>query len=94
VIVGTLRVTALLRGVHSLKEKRRIVRAIKDRVHARFNVSIAESDLQDVWQSAEFGVAAVGNETAHLNSVLDHVLATIQTTAGVEITGAEREVGS
>ena len=91
-IVGTLRITALLRGVHSLKEKRRIVRSIKDRVHHKFNVAIAESNHQDVWQTAEFGVAAVGNETAHLHSVLDHVLNAVRATAGVEITQTEREM--
>jgi uncharacterized protein YlxP (DUF503 family) len=91
-IVGTLRITAYLRGVHSLKEKRRIVRSIKDRVHARFNVSIAESDHQDVWQTAEFGVATVSNESAVVHGVLDKVQAIIQTTDGLEITDADREV--
>ena len=90
-IVGTLRITASLPGVHSLKEKRRIVKGIKDRIHARFNVAIAEVDHQDVWQTAEIGVAAVGNESRHLNSVLDTVLDAIRA-SGVVVVQVEREV--
>ena len=91
-IVGTLRITLYLPGTRSLKEKRRIIRSIKDRVRHKFNVSFVESDHQDVWQTAEFGVAAAGNETAHLHSVLDNVLNAVSCSAGVQVTNAEREV--
>lgn len=91
-IVGTLRITLYLPGVGSLKEKRRIVKGLKDRLHARFNVSVAESDHLDLWQKAELGVAVVGNETPHLHSVLDHVLSTIKMTGDLMVTDAEREV--
>ena len=91
-IVGTLRIATYLPGVHSLKEKRKIVRGIKDRIRSKFNVSIAESDHQDVWQSAEFGVAAVSNETSHLHSILDNVLKTIRFSGEIQITHTEREI--
>lgn len=90
-IVGTLRITAHLPGVHSLKEKRRIVKGLKDRLHARFNVAVAEVDHQDVWQTAEIGVAAVGNESRHVGSVLDEVLNAVRA-SGVSVSQVEREV--
>lgn len=90
-IVGTLRITAYLPGVHSLKEKRRIVKGLKDRLHARFNVSVAEVDHNDVWQTAEIGVAAVGNESRHVGAVLDEVLNAVRA-SGVSVSQVEREV--
>lgn len=69
-VVGTLRARFLLRGAHSLKEKRRVLRSIKDRVRGKFDVAVAETDLQDQWQQAEIGIAAVGNDTPFVGSVL------------------------
>ena len=57
-----------------MKDKRQAVRSIKDRIAALFNVSIAEVDDLDKWQSIVLGVAAVGNEGAHVRSVLQKVV--------------------
>ena len=51
-VVGVLRLTLFLPENHSLKGKRQVLRAIKDRVRNKFNVSIAESDSHDLWQRA------------------------------------------
>ena len=60
--VGVLRVSALLRGAHSLKEKRQVLRSLKDRVRHTFNVAVAEVDDQDFCQSLEVGIATVGTD--------------------------------
>ena len=73
-IVGTLRVKLALRDCHSLKEKRRVLNSLKERLSNTFNVCVAETDLQDVWQSAELGMAAVGNETRHVDGMLAKVM--------------------
>ena len=73
-IVGTLRVKLLLRDCHSLKEKRRALNSLKERLSNTFNIAIAETDLQDVWQSAELGMATVGNETGHVDGQLAKVM--------------------
>ncbi|MEO5353681.1 MAG: DUF503 domain-containing protein [Magnetococcus sp. XQGC-1] len=60
-------------GVHSLKEKRGIVKSVLERVRNRFQVAVAEVEHQDHWQSATLGFAAVGNEVAVLQSRMQKV---------------------
>lgn len=72
--VGTLEVTLSLPGVNSLKEKRRIVRSLKDRIRNKFNVAVAEVDHQDVWRTATVGIAAVANDGRFLESALSKVV--------------------
>jgi uncharacterized protein len=64
-IVGTLEVRLLLREARTLKDKRQVVKSIKDRLRNHFNVSVAEVDEQDNRQLAVLGIAMVSNETHH-----------------------------
>ncbi len=59
-----------LEGCHSLKEKRQILKSLKDRLHQRFNVSAAETDHQDLWQRAELTAAVVTTDRRHAEEVL------------------------
>lgn len=54
---------------HSLKEKRMELRRLKDRLHAHYNVSVAEVGYQDLWQRALVAVAAVSGERAQLEQL-------------------------
>jgi uncharacterized protein YlxP (DUF503 family) len=74
VYVGSLRATFLIRGARSLKDRRRVIRSIKDRVRHRYPVSIAEVGDVELRQRAELGVAMVGNEHHHVEEVLHDVL--------------------
>ncbi|HKJ02560.1 MAG TPA: DUF503 domain-containing protein [Longimicrobiales bacterium] len=58
-------------GCTSLKEKRSVVRSLKDRLRARFHVSVAETDLQDVHTRAEIAVALVSSDRRLAESILD-----------------------
>jgi uncharacterized protein YlxP (DUF503 family) len=73
-IVGSLRVRLLLRESRSLKDKRQVVKSIKDRLANRFNVSAAEVDALDNRQVAILGFAMVGNETAPVRAALEQIL--------------------
>jgi uncharacterized protein YlxP (DUF503 family) len=73
VIVGVLRLTFHIPHARSLKEKRSVVRRFRDRVRARYDVSIAEVGGQDVHQRAVFGVAVVSSDAAVCDSVLEKV---------------------
>jgi uncharacterized protein YlxP (DUF503 family) len=73
-IVGSLRVRLLLRESRSLKDKRQVVKSIKDRLANRFNVSAAEVDALDNRQVAVLGFAMVGNETASVRAALEQIL--------------------
>ncbi|HVN90365.1 MAG TPA: DUF503 domain-containing protein [Candidatus Binataceae bacterium] len=73
-VVGVLRLTLFLPENHSLKGKRHVIRAIKDRVRNKFNVSIAESADHDMWQRAELGICQVGSDRAFVDSALREVV--------------------
>jgi uncharacterized protein YlxP (DUF503 family) len=71
--VGVLRLTFHVPHARSLKEKRAVVRKFRDRVRARFDVSIAEVDAQDLHQKAVFGVAVVSGDASMCDSILEQV---------------------
>ncbi|MCK4299889.1 MAG: DUF503 domain-containing protein [Planctomycetes bacterium] len=91
-VVGTLRLSLLLRGSHSLKDKRRVVRGLKDRIRARFNVSIAEVDSQDSHQRAEIGVAMVSNDSVHVTTVFDKLVDRVRFVRGAELLDYDVEI--
>lgn len=57
-------------GAQSLKEKRSVVKSLKDRLHDRFNLSVAETAHQDLWQRAQITAAVVSGDGKHAESVL------------------------
>ena len=59
-----------LAACQSLKDKRHVLKSLKDRLHNRFNVSAAETAHQDLWQRAELTACVVSNERGHAESVL------------------------
>jgi uncharacterized protein YlxP (DUF503 family) len=73
VYVGVLRLTFHVPHARSLKEKRSVVRRFRDRVRARFDVSIAEVGAQDLLQRAVFGVSVVSGDAKMCDSVLAQV---------------------
>ena len=91
-IVGTLKIRLVLRESHSLKDKRRVLKSLKDTLSNRFNISVAETDEQDVWQSAEIGIAAVGTDGAFVQSVLTTVVNYVRYFGGVELVDSEQEL--
>jgi uncharacterized protein YlxP (DUF503 family) len=55
---------------HSLKDKRMILRSLKDRLRAKFNVAVSEVDHQDLWQRSQVSVVTVGSDEKFLEKVL------------------------
>jgi uncharacterized protein YlxP (DUF503 family) len=70
VIVGIATWELHLNGCASLKDKRRIMKSLKDRLHNRFNVSVAETAHQDRWQRGELSCCVVATDRRHAESVL------------------------
>ncbi|MHC5053713.1 MAG: DUF503 domain-containing protein [Planctomycetota bacterium] len=85
VTVGTLRVEFLVAGASSLKDKRRVVKGLKDRIRHRFNVSVAEVDFQELWQRSAIGVAAVGTDGAFVAEMLGKVLALVRRDRSIQV---------
>ena len=91
-IVGTLKIRLVLRESHSLKDKRRVLKSLKDTLSNKFNISVAETDEQDVWQTAEIGIAAVGADGEFVQSVLTNVVNYVRFFGGVELVDSEQEL--
>jgi uncharacterized protein YlxP (DUF503 family) len=72
--IGVLKVALLFNSSGSLKDKRRILRRLKDRIKNHFNVSVAEIDDMDKWQKATLAIATVSNSKKHLSGYLDSIL--------------------
>ena len=73
-IVGTLKLRLIVREARTLKDKRRVVSSIKERIRNAFNVSVAELESLDSRQVAVLGVAFVSNERRFAQEVLGQVV--------------------
>lgn len=78
--VGTARITLQLPENGSLKGKRRVIGSLMSRVRSKFNVSIAEVDFNDSWQTAALGLTAVSNSARHADEVVGNVIGYIEAT--------------
>ena len=61
-VIGILQATWSIPEANSLKDKRQIIKSMKDRIVARMNVSVAETGKQDIWKGCEFTFVTVGAE--------------------------------
>ena len=84
-IVGICTIKLQIYESNSLKEKRHIIKSIIGRIQSRFNVSIAEVDLNDSWQVSVIGFSCVTNNTKHANQIISKVLKFIDGDERVEI---------
>ena len=90
--IGCLTLEIHLSESHSLKEKRQVLRSLKDRLRHRFNVSVAELDGQDSWQRAVVGVVAISADAAYLEGALRAVLEQSELLLGRSLVGYDTEL--
>ena len=83
--VGVLTLEIQLPYAHSLKEKRAVLRKMRDRLRARFNVAVAELDQQDAWQRATLGIVSISNSQELLDSAFRQVLAEAERILGDDV---------
>jgi hypothetical protein len=84
-IVGVLEFEVVIRQSQSLKDKRRAVKSLKDRLLHRFPISIAEVDFLDHWQRSGLGAAIVSNDAQHATEVLSKVVDFVRNSLVVEL---------
>lgn len=90
--IGVLRVYFMILDAHSLKEKRMVLRSLKDRLLNKFNISVAEIGSNDKWQVGELGIATVANDGKHVSSVMDEVKRFIGSNPAIRVIEADVEV--
>jgi uncharacterized protein YlxP (DUF503 family) len=69
-VIALLTLDIHIPHAQSLKDKRMVIRRIKDRLQAKFNVAVSETDHQDLWQRTQISVVTVGPDEAFLEKVL------------------------
>lgn len=90
-IIGVISWELEIIGAHSLKEKRSVVKGLKDRLHGRFNVSVAETAHQDLWQRAEISACVMASDKKIAESVLQQADALVAGEYRARIIDARRE---
>ncbi len=72
--VGLLTLELHIPDAQSLKDKRQVLRSLKDKLRGQFNVAVAELEHQDTWQRSVVGVVTISNEEHHVEEMLQKVL--------------------
>lgn len=85
-IVSSLKIKLYAPNCHSLKDKRMIVKSLLQRTRNKFNISIAEVEEQDYFQTIVIGAACVSSSRIRANAVLDEVMRFIEENVEAEIT--------
>lgn len=89
--IGVLTLDLRIEHSHSLKEKRQVVRSLKDRLRSKFNVATAEIDHQDSWQDAVIGVVTLSGSRSQVEEILQRVEREAAGLLGADLVGAQME---
>jgi len=90
--IGVLTIELHVQDSHSLKDKRHVVKSLKDRLRSRFNVSVAEIDGTDTWQWSVLAAAAVSRDRGHCEQMLREVEEECSTVLGGDLVRTDIEV--
>ena len=91
-VVGILQLRLMIRDAQSLKDKRRIVKSLRDRIRNRFNVSVSEVDSLDRRQQAVLGITLATNDRVFADQVLAKVVDLVRATPGAVLVDYETEI--
>jgi len=91
-IIGSCRIVLYLAAVSSLKEKRQVLKSLKDRLRNKFNLAVSEIDDCALWQKATLGIVCVTNERRSGQVYLDRVINFFQAEPGIKIVDYEIKV--
>jgi uncharacterized protein YlxP (DUF503 family) len=93
--IGFCRLEIRLPDNHSLKGKRQVSRSVTARIRNRFNVAVAESENNELWQRLTLAVCCLSNDARHANQVLSKVVEFLEESRGdLELLDYEIEIMS
>ncbi len=90
--VGIARFALVIGDSHSLKDKRMVLRRIKDRVRERLHVTLSEVGEHDVWQRAELGCAVASGDRSKALELIDEVVRVAMSAGGAHIASIAKDV--
>jgi uncharacterized protein YlxP (DUF503 family) len=88
-MIAYLMLEIRIEGAHSLKDKRQVVRSVKDGLRNHFNVAVAEVDASEAWQRATIGVVSISDSRDYLDGLMKNVerhATRVANNAGGEVT--------
>jgi uncharacterized protein YlxP (DUF503 family) len=86
-----MRVTLRASWVHSLKEKRMVIKSLMQRLKNKFNISVGEVDEQDIHQTLVIGITGVCGSSAQVDSTIESIISFIEENTDAEIIKVEIE---
>lgn len=90
-VVGVCSVELYIDDAMSLKDKRMVIRSIKDRLKLKFNISVAEVGKNDNWRIAQLGISCVSNEGAHVDSMISGVMNFLERDVRIQVLDCRTE---
>ena len=90
-IIGIMVIDLFSKSTHSLKEKRNIVTSIKEKLKQKFNISIIESDYQDIWQKIQLAISMVSNSRVMIEKVFNQIEDFIYLNYPVQLVSVNKE---
>ena len=90
--IGLLTLEIYIPDARSLKDKRQVIRSLKDRLRRQFNIAIAELDHQETWQRAVVGEVSISADTRHLEESLEKVANESERLLGRDLVSSAIEV--
>jgi uncharacterized protein YlxP (DUF503 family) len=89
--IGLLTLEIHIPDAQSLKDKRQVLRSLKDRLRAHFNVAISELEHQELWQRSRVGVVTISGDARHLEESLAAIAAESERVLGRDLVRQEIE---
>ena len=90
--IGLLTLEIHIPEARSLKDKRQVIRSLKDRLRGQFNVAVAELDHQELWQRALIGVVSLSGDAKHLEQSLQAIFVESERLLGRDLISHEIEL--
>lgn len=89
--IGLLTLEIHILDAQSLKDKRQVLRSLKDRLRAHYNVAVAELEHQDTWQRSRIGVVTISGDVGYLEKSLAEIAAESERVLGRDLVSQEVE---
>lgn len=86
-----MRITLRASWVHSLKEKRMVIKSLIQKLKNKYNISVSEVDAQDIHQRLVIGIAGVCCTSAQVDSTMENIISFIESNTDAEIISIENE---
>jgi uncharacterized protein YlxP (DUF503 family) len=89
--IGLLTLEIHIPDARSLKDKRQILRSLKDRLRAHYNVAVSELEHQELWQRSRVGVVTISGDGRHLEEMMETIAGESERLLGRELVSREIE---